>query len=94
MPEFYMILDRKIIQIRKFYDIYWENLKKKLKNEEIYIIFARKMSDFYWNYKNYQKNMFPHFFGGYAPLCPPTSYTYDDKLTCFNGVQCICGQLQ
>jgi len=55
MPEFYMILARKIIKIPKFYDI-WPKLYKI---PEFHVIFARKMPEFYVIIA--QKIFFPEF---------------------------------
>ena len=43
MPEFYMILARKIIKITEFYNI----CPKNLQNSRILHDFARKMPEFY-----------------------------------------------
>ena len=72
MPEFYMNLARKIIKIWKypnFYDIWTKNFFLQI--PEFYMIFARKMSEFYtiiaWTI------FFPNFRRPrHVPPCPPS----------------------
>jgi len=63
MPEFYMVLVRKISKYPDF-DI----CPKINKITEFYTIFARKMPKFYIIIA--RKIFFPNF-GGMCPLCPP-----------------------
>jgi len=44
MPEFYMILARKISKIPDFYNIVFQKINKI---SEFYMIFARNMPEFY-----------------------------------------------
>jgi len=68
MPEFYMILARKIIKIPEFLIF----ARKINKIPEFYTIFARKMPEFYIIIA--RKIFFPIFFwgGGTCPLMPPS----------------------
>ena len=70
MPEFYVILARKIIKIP---DFLWYLPPKNYKIPEFYLIFARKMPEFYIIIA--RKNIFPDFFfwgGGARAPCPPS----------------------
>jgi len=71
MPEFYMILARKITKIPEFfYDI----CPKNLQNSQILHDFARKVPEFYVIIA--QKIFFPNF-RGHVPLLNPVSYAYE-----------------
>ena len=72
MPEFYIILDRKIIKNTGIFMIFSRKFNKIL---EFYMIFARKMPEFYMIIAR-TKYFFPIFFfgGGDVPLLPSVSY--------------------
>jgi len=61
MPEFYMILARKIIKIPEFFIF----ARKINKISEFYVIYARKMSDVYIIIT--RKIFFPIFWGHVPP---------------------------
>jgi len=65
MPEFYMILARKIIKIPEFFMIF---ARKIYKIPEFYMIFARKMPEFYIIIA---RKIFSRILGGHVPLLPP-----------------------
>ena len=67
MPQFYMILARKVIKIPEFCIIFARKINKI---PEFYMIFAPKMPEFY--IINARKILFPYFFflGGDVPPVP------------------------
>jgi len=85
MPEFYVILDRKIIKIPEFFIF----ARKIYKFPEFYMIFVRKMPEFYIIIA--RKIFFPNFkfplkLSDLLRTCPspcPVSYAYGVcSLTC------------
>jgi len=62
MPEFYMILARKIIKILEFFMIF---ARKIYKIPEVYMILARKNARIL---HNCPKNIFSRILGGTCPL--------------------------
>ena len=67
MPEFYMILARKIIKIPEYIVMIFA--RKVYKIPEFYMIFARKMPKFYIT--TARKIFFSNFRGARTP-CPPS----------------------
>ena len=66
MPEFYMILAKKLSKYRNFFMIF---VRKIYKIPEFYIIFARKMPEFYIIIG---RKIFSRFLGGRVPPLPPS----------------------
>ena len=88
MPEFYIILARKIIKNTRIFMIF---ARKLYKIPEFYMIFARKMPEFYIIVAG--KILFPNFRGkGAPPPCPPVFYAYalDEKYYRFHEVILTC----
>ena len=82
MPEFYMILARKIIKIPEFFnDICLQNLQ----NSRILHDFCREMPEFYIMID--RKIFFPNFRGARAvPSLPPVCYAYGSVVLFVNSV--------
>jgi len=74
MPEFYMFLARKNYRDTGIFIIFARKINKI---PQFYMIFARKMPEFY--IKISPKKVFSRILGGTCPLpLPPVSYTYVD----------------
>jgi len=76
MPEFYIILARKIIKIPPIFMIF---ARKIYKIPEFYMIFARKMPEFYIIIA--RKIFFHDFYVARAPL-PPSPTPMNKKPSC------------
>ena len=73
MPQFYMILARKVIKIPEFCIIFARKINKI---PEFYMIFAPKMPEFYIIIARKYFSRFFFLGGGHVPSLPPVSYAY------------------